>query len=71
MGMKYYFTARQLSSLEALLAGESLAAKKANLYAHSLLDPVLAERMAALSARHAARFFRLQSLLCAEGGADE
>ena len=69
--MKYRFDERQLSALEALLEGESLAAKKARVYSKSLLDPALAGVMERLAARHAARFSRLYAFLEAKGGGDE
>lgn len=70
--MKYRFDERQLSALEALLEGESLAAKKAKLYSVTLLDPALTDCMAHLAKRHAARFAQLFAFLGEKGGeADE
>ena len=61
--MENGLTAGGLYAIARLLAAESLASKKARLYASTLTDAVLAARMEGLADRHAQRFAALLALL--------
>ena len=61
--MENILTAGGLYAVARLLAAESLAGKKAHLYASTLTDAALAARMEELSQRHAQRFSSLLALL--------
>lgn len=61
--MKEYFTAGGLNALSDVLEAESMACKKARLYANTLTDMQLSERMQGLAVNHAARFNALLSHL--------
>ena len=68
--MKTSFTEGALFALTSVLSAESLAAKKAAVYAKSLTDISLASRMQAISQHHYARFLRVLSMISGEGAAD-
>ncbi len=61
--MREEFTSGGLSALSDVLEAECMACKKARLYANTLTDMQLAERMQGLADTHAARFNALLSLL--------
>lgn len=52
-----------LYAVARLLSAESLASKKARLFAATLTDAALAEQMERLAGRHAQRFAALLALL--------
>ena len=56
-------TSGGLSALSDVLEAECMACKKARLYANTLTDMQLSERMQGLAVNHAARFNALLSLL--------
>ena len=60
--MQEHFTSGGLNAFADLLEAELMAAKKAKLYAHTLTDMQMSERMQALAANHAERFHALLKL---------
>ena len=60
--MQEEFTAGGLNAMCALLEAELMAGKKAKLYANTLTDMQLAERMQGLADAHAERFNALLAL---------
>ena len=60
--MQEQFTSGGLYAFSDLLEAELMAGKKARLYAHTLTDMQLAERMQALADSHAERFNALLAL---------
>ncbi len=60
--MQEEFTSGGLNAMSELLEAELMAGKKAMLYAHTLTDMQLAERMQGLADTHAERFNALLSL---------
>lgn len=60
--MREEFSSGGLNAMSDLLEAELMAGKKAKLYAHTLTDMQLAERMQGLADTHAERFSALLSL---------
>ena len=60
--MREEFSSGGLNAMSDLLEAELMAGKKANLYAHTLTDMQLAERMQGLADTHAERFNALLAL---------
>ena len=60
--MREEFSSGGLNAMSELLEAELMAGKKAMLYAHTLTDMQLAERMQGLADSHSERFHALLSL---------
>lgn len=60
--MREEFSSGGLNAMSDLLEAELMAGKKAKLYAHTLTDMQLAERMQSLADTHAERFNALLAL---------
>ena len=60
--MREEFSSGGLNAMSDLLEAELMAGKKAKLYAHTLTDIQLAERMQGLADTHAERFNALLAL---------
>ncbi|MBO5526058.1 MAG: hypothetical protein J5993_04835 [Clostridia bacterium] len=58
-----HLTRKELTALTELMEAEALAGKKANMYANTLTDTALAQKLSAVSTEHGKRYATLLKLM--------